>query len=96
MPGIITPFTKVECPVCGVLLDRRLNENSIAQHLQSQHPDKPRKAILEALFRELKLGIPDNIDEVSTEELDAVIEGICQYKASKKGLIRLHRAQHRK
>jgi hypothetical protein len=89
MAKINTPFLKVECPICGVLVDRKLNETALAQHLQDKHSDKPKKPVPRALLYELKQSIPSNIEGLNDDELNAAIENMCQHRATKKGLKRM-------
>lgn len=52
--------------------------------------------MVEMLFDKLKLGLPDNIDEVSREEMLNLLEHMAQYEAATLGLKRLRRWRARK
>ena len=49
------------------------------------------RQIVRALFHELNLSMPENIDEVSGKELDELLANLCLYKATKLGLKELQR-----
>lgn len=89
-------FTTVACPVCKAHVDRKLNNHALADHIQGQHPDAQLRPIVEMLFDRLKLGLPDNIDEVSRDEMLNLLEHMAQYEATTLGLKQLRRCRARK
>jgi hypothetical protein len=47
--------------------------------------------IAEMLFNRMELGLPDNIDEISKNEMLEVLEHMAQYEATTLGLKRLRK-----
>ncbi len=91
MAKLTTPFTVVSCPVCGRRIDWRLDESALVRHIGDKHPSTSTKQLIRALFHELNLSLPENIDEVSGNELDELLTNLCLYKALKLGLKELRR-----
>lgn len=89
MVKVTSVFTKVTCPVCGASVDRKLNGNALAEHIQTQHPTAQLSRLVEMLFDRLKLGLPNNIDEIPRAEMLTLIENMAQYEATTLGLKRL-------
>jgi hypothetical protein len=86
MAGIMTPFTEVVCPVCGIRIGCRADKSVLVGHIRKEHPSASAKNLIKILLQELKLSIPYNIGEVSNEELYEFLANMCQYKATKEGL----------
>jgi len=82
-------FTRVVCPICKAQVDRSLNSHALVEHVQNQHPTAQLRPIVETLFSRMKLGLPDNIDEISKSEMLEVLEHMAQYEATTRGLKRL-------
>lgn len=89
MAKVITIFTTVICPICGDKVDRKLNSHALAEHIQSQHPAVQLRPVVKMLFARLELGLPDNISEISRDELLNLLENMAQYEATTLGLKRL-------
>ena len=92
MVKIPTPFTDVQCPLCGARIDRKLSDNALGKHIESQHPTAQLRPLVEMLFNELKLRLPNNIDKLGEKELLKLVENMSQYKATKEGLRHLRRS----
>lgn len=84
-------FTLVSCPECGVNIDRKLNPHALTEHIHREHPSIQLKPFIEKLFKKLGLHMPDNIDEISKEELLNILENMAQYEATRLRLKQLRR-----
>jgi hypothetical protein len=63
----------------------------MVRHIKDTHPTALIKDLVRALFQELDLGVPQNIDEVSNEDLTEVLAKYYLYKATKMVLKELQR-----
>jgi hypothetical protein len=91
MAKLLTPFTEVACPVCGSQIDCRADKTALVRHIGNKHPTASTRQLVGALFHELNLSVPRNIDEVTGEELNELLANLCLYKATKLGLKELRR-----
>ena len=91
MAKLPTPFTEVACPVCGSQIDCRADKAALIRHIGGEHPTASARQLVRALFHELNLSMPENIDEVSRKELYELLANLCLYKATKLGLKQLRR-----
>lgn len=91
MAKLSTPFTEATCPVCGDQIDCKADRAALVRHIEDRHPTASTRQLVRALFDELNLSMPDNIDEISGKELDELLANLCLYKATKLGLEELRR-----
>jgi len=91
MAKLPTPFTEVACPVCGSQINCRTDKAALVRHMGNKHPTASTRQLVRALFHELNLSMPENIDEISGKELDELLANLCLYKATKLGLKELRR-----
>jgi len=91
MVKLATTFTDVNCPVCGNQIDCRVDKASLVRHIKDEHPTTSTRQLVRTLFQELKLSMPEKIDEVSGEELYELLASLYLYKSTKLGLNELRR-----
>jgi hypothetical protein len=91
MAKIRSPFRDVTCPICGTLVSCKTDESALIRHIKDVHPTALIRDLIRALFQELKLDLPKNINEVSNEELIELLAKMYLYKATKIGLKELQR-----
>ncbi len=84
-------FRDATCPICGSLVSCKTDESAIVRHIKDVHPTALIRDLVRALFQEIKLGLPENFDELSNEELNVILARYCLYKATKIGLKELQR-----
>jgi hypothetical protein len=91
MAKIRSPFKDVTCPICGSLVSCKTDESALVSHIKDVHPTALVRNLVRAIFLELKLDLPKNINEVSNEELIELLAKMHLYKATKVGLKELQR-----
>lgn len=88
---ITTVFTTVACPICGNPIDRKPDKQALAEHIRREHVNADIRACVVRLFEKLQLGLPNNFDKISEEELLVLLEDMSQYEATTAGLKQLRR-----
>ena len=86
MVKVPTPFTEVACPVCDVKIDCGVEKSYFLIHINEKHPKASKLKLVQDLFRELNLGVPDNIDKINLDQMDELLVNMCKYKAIREGL----------
>jgi hypothetical protein len=91
MAKLRSPFRDVTCPICGTLIKCKTDESALVIHIKNEHPTAMIRNLVRALFQELKLEIPKNINDIDNEGLYELLAKYSLYKATKIGLKELQR-----
>lgn len=91
MVKVPPPFTGVTCPVCGGQIDCKTGKAALVRHMRDEHPTRSIKQLVRAQLHKLNLSVPDNIDEISDQELCEVFAGLCLHEATKEAHKKLRR-----
>ncbi|MDI6655016.1 MAG: hypothetical protein QME59_03935 [Candidatus Hydrothermarchaeota archaeon] len=91
MAGIYTPFRDLICPFCFMEITQlhasNDEEGELATHIRNAHPNADLYATYKLLSQTLKLSLPENLTKETCTP--AVLQGLCQYLATTKGLRKL-------
>jgi len=85
-PGIVSPFSQVECPICRKLIDLDPDRDSLAHHIRQKHRNEPLAQIAKVMYQALGQSVPENLDRVDFDEMASLLANTAKDVANKLGL----------
>jgi hypothetical protein len=94
--NIESPFSLIECPICGSKIDLSIDKDSLYLHIKISHKNEPLAPIAESIYKSLNQSVPENLYTVSFNDLARALSNACRDAANKQGLKKLRKQVRKK